>query len=236
VVDRNCRDRLADTITRYANEEMTAFAFDEAIQTIGCASSDATVNFVVGALWFHYDDCKDHMAGLSKPEWDYFQRLILLLRSDSEIEYQSRRRWSVRQPLAMLALAGFATCIAWLGFGEQVIAVAFAFGPISLLLAYWRRRSEGKPTQEELGLTPFASFAELRSVRKGTTAFSKRRYPADAKIRNVHGRLGMFAAHLNGVVLWWFASPLVLLFQALPEREQKVRVRLTSVGTTCGQG
>ncbi|MHB0961093.1 MAG: hypothetical protein ACYC0X_21805 [Pirellulaceae bacterium] len=61
------------------DEALTAFAFDDEITEIGTATADGTVHFVVDSLWYHYDDCRDHLAGLSKQEWDYFQRLVLLL-------------------------------------------------------------------------------------------------------------------------------------------------------------
>lgn len=32
------------------------------------ATADGTVQFVVDSLWYHHDDCTDHLAGLSKLE------------------------------------------------------------------------------------------------------------------------------------------------------------------------
>jgi hypothetical protein len=225
MIDPPSRSRLVNAINRYMDEEITAFAFDDEIHQIGHATKDATVDFVVSSLWYHYDDCKDHLAGLAKEEWDYFQRLILLLESNAEIDFVSQRRWSVRQIVAAVALAGFGLCVAWLGGGWHLLAVSIAFGPISIGLSYWRRALAPQPTRPQLGLVPFSSFSELRAVRKAASGFAKRRYPRHARIRNVHGPLATMAAWMNLFILWSLGSPLVLLLQALPEKETTIRFR-----------
>ncbi len=224
-IDRQARNRLANVMRRYMDEALTAFAFDEEINDIRTATADNTVDFVIDSLWFHYDDCKDHLAGLSKPEWDYFQRLILLLESDGQIARVRRRRWSVRQMIAAAGLIAFGLCVIRVGVGWHLFGFAVLFGPLSILLAHWRDRSEGQPAEEQLRLAPFSSFAELRAARKAVTYFSKKQYPAGAATRMVHSRLMTTAVWLQTAVLWSFVSPLILLFQALPETETNIRIQ-----------
>jgi hypothetical protein len=224
-IDRQARNRLSNTIRRYTEEKLTAFAFDEEINEIRSATADDTVQFVVDSLWLHYDDCKDHLAGLSKPEWDYFQRLILLLESDAEIERVRQRYWSVRQLVAGMALIGFGLCVFRFGIGWHLFGFALFFGPVSMLLSYWRNRSERRQAEEQLRLAPFSSISELRVVRQSVSGFSKRRYPAGAKIRRVHSRLMTMVVWLKTAVLWSFISPLILLFQTLPEKDTQTRIR-----------
>jgi hypothetical protein len=224
-IDRQARNRLANTIRRYMDETLTAFAFDEEINEVRKATSDDTVQFVVDSLWFHYDDCKDHLAGLSKSEWDYFQRLILLLESDAEIERVRQRQWSVRQVVAGVGVIGFGLCVWRFGIGWHLFGFALLFGPMSVLLSYWRNRLERRQVEERLRLAPFSSFSELRAVRKAVHGFSKKKYPASAKTRNVHSRLMTMAVWLQTVVLWSFVSPLILLFQTLPEKGIHTRIR-----------
>ena len=95
-VDRAQRDGLANTIRQFLREQSTAFEFDEALDDYR-SSTDPTVRFVTNAAWLHYDDCDDHIVTLSKREWDYFQRLLLLLESDGQIAMTSTRRWSWTQ-------------------------------------------------------------------------------------------------------------------------------------------
>ena len=223
-IDRRARNHLANAIRRYADEAITAFAFDEEINEIRSATTDGTVQFVVHSLWYHYDDCKDHLAGLTKQEWDYFQRLILLLESDAELEHVRQRRWSVRQVIAGMGLIGFGLCVYRFGIGWHLFGFALLFGPLSMLLSFWRDRADKRQAEERLRLAPFSSVSELRSIRRAVPAFSKRRYPAGAEIRRVHSRLMTMAVWFQTAVFRSFVSPLVLLFQTMPEKSAYTRI------------
>ena len=92
------RDRLVEVIIRYLNEELTAFKLDEALSEIGVRTKDETVKQVVNLFWYHYDDVEDHKVVASKEEWDYFQRLLLILKSDAKIVQETgKRKWTLRQ-------------------------------------------------------------------------------------------------------------------------------------------
>ena len=58
MVDRAARDKVISAFEAYLDDQITAFEFDDRLQEI--ASEDLTVNEVIHAAWFHYDDCKDH--------------------------------------------------------------------------------------------------------------------------------------------------------------------------------
>jgi hypothetical protein len=95
------RDRLAEVINRYLNEEVTAFKFDEQLSEIAAATKDETVQQVASLFWYHYDDVDDHKVVASKEEWDYFQRLLLILKSDSDIIAETgNRKWTARKAAA----------------------------------------------------------------------------------------------------------------------------------------
>jgi hypothetical protein len=225
VIDRANRDRLIETINRYLDESITAFEFDDEIDKIMCASADPTVTYVRTALWYYYDDCKDHKVVLSKEEWDYFQRLILLLRSDSHVETVARKMWSVRQVVATFALAGFGYCVSKVGIGSQLLVVAIPFGVISMLLSRWRRRRVVIPTKKEVSLVPFSSVPELRTVHRAVPDFCKRKYPSHLKTRSIRGPLLRFMTLLPSYIAWLLLSPVVLFVQLFPETEQKTFVR-----------
>jgi len=226
-IDRAARVRLARVIRLFTDETITAFAFDEEIHAIRAATADKTVRFIVDQLWFHYDDVQDHLATLSKSEWDYFQRLLLILESQAVIERVHRRRWTARQIVAALAFAGFAAWAWRSGLGWHLLGLAIPFGPISLLLASWRKRADRRDPRE-LHRAPFASFAELRAVRESAPQFAKQRYPGREVVREIHSPLVSALAHGNAVALWSLASPVILLCQALPEKETQIRVHCPS--------
>jgi len=96
---------------------------------------------------------------------------------------------------------------------------------VSILLSHWRSRSERRHAQERLRLAPFSTFSELRAIRRAVTGFSKKKYPASAKPRRVHSRLMTMAVWFQTAVLWSFMSPLILLFQSLPEKDIHIRIR-----------
>lgn len=221
IVDRRQRDALAAVIRRFLNEEITAFAFDE--QLIGFHdSSDNVVRFVAGALWYHYDDCTDHLAALSKAEWDYFQRLLLLLESDYDIETVGVRRWSPTQLLALMALMGFGWVAISLGWGTHLLAVAMPFGVVSIAISWFRRHATAATGPYDPLVFPFAGFADLRAAYE-KVAFKKVRYPRHLASRRMRSPLLTKTIELKGYVVWLMLSPIVLLFQTLPIRETQTR-------------
>lgn len=221
-VDRAARTRLADAIRRYLDEQTSAFQFDEVVQEYQ-DSPDTAVRLVAQAVWCHYDDCVDHRAGLSKPEWDYFQRLLLLLDSESQVEVQRVRRWSWTQLLALACLAGLGWCVWQFGWGFHLVAYLVPCGLVSMALAFLRGRR--KPGPYDRVLTPFASFAELNAAYRTAAGFVKKRFPRTMQVRQVHSKVAMLGVWLNGLALWTLVSPIILLAQVLPQKESTTRVR-----------
>jgi len=106
IVDRAARDKAADLLDRYLREEIGASDLDEGLQKVDDETEDPTLGHVILQLWFFYDDFLDHKVVAEKEQWDFLQRLLLLLRSDGTIEERSTRRWTIRQGLALLGIAG----------------------------------------------------------------------------------------------------------------------------------
>ena len=220
IVDRKSRDALIAAINRYLDGETTAFKFDDEIFRID--SQDPTISHAVSQLWFFYDDCKDHKVQLSKEGWDYIQRLILLLQSDAQIEFSTRRRRDFTQLVALAALILFVYEAYWLGWGRQLLALAIPFGLVSIGISWWRDR---KPKDKnQIALMPFSSVSELLPVRRSVQNFRKRKYPLGMKPFKIRSRLADFAILLQSYAVWAMFSPLLLIFQALPIKETDTRV------------
>ena len=221
IVDRKARDIVAAEVRRFLNGETTAFAFDHAIYDV--ESDDPTVRDVVYCLWHHYDDCKDHTVTLSKPEWNYFQRLLLILESDRQIESETTRTWRWSQLFAFVALLTFAVLVFQLGFGRHLLMVSIPFGVISMLIAYFRQRTQ-QPDSSFVALTPFATFAELWDTYRDVEGFQKQRFRrelTDAQIRSeAMNRIMMIPT----LIAWLIFAPLALLAQSLPERNSNTKV------------
>ena len=94
MIDRKARSEMCKAIRDYMAEGISAFELDDSLDCIAHDSRDSTVKFVTKLMWFHYDDCKDHKIVASKQEWDYFNRLLLLLESEAEADFvRVRTSW-----------------------------------------------------------------------------------------------------------------------------------------------
>lgn len=104
MVDRAQRKELATVVRQFLNEDVTAFEFDERLDEFR-NSPDSAARFVAQAVWFHDDDFDGHLVALATPEWDCFQRLLLLLESSRCVQTKISRRWSLSQRIAFLRAA-----------------------------------------------------------------------------------------------------------------------------------
>lgn len=225
MVDRTARNRLADAIEAFLSEDIGAFEFDDRIFNVADDTDDETVQEVAHLLWFHYDDCKDHKAGLSQVEWDYFQRLLLLLRSDAALATDREREWSWRQAIASSAIVAFFGGMLLLGFGWQLLLITVPLGAVSMLLSRWPTAAAESDTDDDfVRLTPYSSVAEMLAVHRTVPAFRKRRYPSVMGERRIRGPVANGFIWLYSGVMWLVFSPIVLLFQALPGARSTSRV------------
>jgi hypothetical protein len=219
------RDRLAEVIKRYLNEELTAFKFDEQLSQIAAATKDETVEQVANLFWCHYDDIDDHKVVASKEEWDYFQRLLLILKSEADIVSESgTRNWTVRQAVAAGSLAIFVVVLVKTGFGSHLFLATAPLGLVSMLLWHWRSWAEARRQHEQAAMLPFGSLPELLSMRRNVGSFIKARYPMHLGSRQIRGPVGAAANWLHFALGLLFFSPVALMFQTLPEKEQRLKV------------
>ncbi len=214
MIDRAARDRVISEFEAYLDEQITAFEFDDRLQEID--SEDRTVNEVIRAAWFHYDDCKNHKVCLSKPEWDYFQRLLLILASDAELSSSHSRRWSWDHLIAWLALAAFVGIAVVLGWGWHLTLWAVPFGIVSILISIYRRRREPEFEPREVACTPFESLSQISWLRRQFPRFQKRKYRAEIGGRKIRSKGEESFYRAFSYCYWLVFSPLVLLFQGFP--------------------
>jgi hypothetical protein len=221
-LDRSSRDQLADLIERYLDEQITAFAFDEKILEIADGTVDQTVRHVGNLLWYYYDDCTDHKVVLSKQDWDLFQRLLLLLRSDGELKAEARYLWSFTQAAAGIALAAFVGYGLAVGFQIAYLIFLIPLAATSRLLSHFR----GEPSlaADEMAIFPFASVGQVRNLRRKMIRFSKRPYPGNLESRTIRDAADDFLATAQMNLMWFVNAPLVLAWQMFPTRTKTFRV------------
>jgi hypothetical protein len=222
--DRNGRDRLAACIERYLSDEITAFQFDEEIHEIGQRSIDATVFHVANLLWYHYDDCVDHKVVLSKEQWDYFQRLVFLLRSEAHLTVERKKHFSFAQLIAAACLAGFGYCAAMLGLGQHLLLVAVAFGLPSIGISFWRNSILQKSQNYDIHLIPFSSICQVAGIHRSLASFRKRQFPRGLASRRIRDPRDIPTGAIARYAAWFLLSPIVLCYQMSPVVETTTRV------------
>jgi hypothetical protein len=214
MIDREARNDLAALIRRYLAEEIKAFDLDEQLERFR-DSDDSGVRFVATTMWFHYDDCNDHFVVASKPEWDYFQRLLLLLESNSTVTHERHRQWSISQIFAGLL---FAACV-WIaikfGVGSHLLVFFVPFGIASIILARYRRPVIAEGPFDAI-VTPFASIGDLRIAYESAGTFRKRHFPRQIERRLIRSPLmsAFWTCHMY--VVWAIVAPVPLLLQCAP--------------------
>ena len=218
---------MEEAIRSYMGERLTAFEFHEALTDICGKTDDKTVQHIGRLLWFLYDDITDHKIVASHEEWDYFNRIALLLQSGAELEGTiTRRRWSWQNGVAAMAFIGFICAAIHFGWGDHLLIVAIPFGVVSMLLSYWANRSEKPPSRIEVALTPFPSMASLLAVRRAVTHFSRKKYPSNLRSRTIRSPIAGKIMLLPIKLMWLLFAPIPLLFQMIPLTETTTRIKM----------
>lgn len=231
MIDRQAREKMAVAVRDYMNEKMTAFDFDEELIKIMNPTTDKTVQWVGQQLWYYYDDCKDHKIVATKEEWDYFNRLLLLLDSDGEMELTKKIRWHFSQVIAATCLALFTYIVIRVGMDVALLVFVPPFGIVSMIMAWINRRQERKNISAiEASIVPFHSIKSLLSVRRTVPDFVKARYPkiiSSRKVRSIiAAKLMLIPSIFPSILIWMLVAPIILFFQMLPGKKYEIRIKM----------
>ena len=227
MVDRTVRDRLAAVIEGFLSGDISSFEFADHID-VADETDDETAHEIGGLLWYHFDDIsRDHKTDLSPLEWDYFQRLLLLLRSDAILMTSYSHRWTWRQAVALAAIVVFVVGVFLLGFGWQLLLLSIPLGALSMGLSRWAtEEAKVDPDDDFVRLTPYASVAEMLVVRRSVPSFHKQRYPSMMGSQQIQGFVANGFMWVYVGSMWLVFSPIVLLFQTVPPVQGASRVVL----------
>lgn len=213
------RQQLAILIRQYLNRQISSFRFDANLDPFWAQAEDQTVRKIARSLWFHYDDLKNRMVRLSREQWNYMQRLLLILHTPAHIIQTVDPASPVRQLGAAIGLIVF-FATATRGSGLLLLTVYFLLAPLAFWLSFQRRQKRRQATP----LTPFASLAELRAAYRCAAGFKKVQYPQYLKSpprRKIWDRSII-------ELPWWtmsvFFSPLALISHLWPEWRSEVRI------------
>ncbi len=217
------RDALATLIRAFLSSEITAFELDEGLDAFD-DSDDPVIQHVATTVWCLYDDFEDHEVCVSKAEWDYLQRLLLVLESGCRVETHSERRWSFKQWIAAVSLCVFAYCAVQMGWGTHLFLLAVPFGLISMALSCWQQRTDSDVDPYQQSIVPFASFSDLATAYR-SSRFRKIPYPRQLETRTIRSPLMNRFRQLYFYTLWLILSQIPLLFQLLPKNRGWTRIQ-----------
>ncbi|MAX36757.1 MAG: hypothetical protein CME33_09360 [Gimesia sp.] len=217
------RESLAELIQSFLASDITAFVFDEKLDAYR-ESDDPVIRHVVDAVWYYYDDCDDHLVCFSKQEWDYFQRLLLVLSSDCRVEAKSQRRWSGKQLIAALSLCTFAYFAIQSGWGQHLLILSIPFGVISIAISFWHSHDASLPDPYAPIIFPFATFSDL-AIAYRSSGFRKTPYPKHIGTRTIRSPFMTAFGQFYTYTMWLILAPFPLLFQAFPTTQTETRIR-----------
>ncbi|WP_189517308.1 hypothetical protein [Cerasicoccus arenae] len=177
---------------------------------------------IILSCWYFYDDCKDHLINVQKPEWDYLQRSLLILHSDAEFatDFEEHKYdWSWLHTIALIASISFIGTGLFLGWGWHLLLVAVPFGAISMFIAQYRSQNRTAFYHNNPACYPFSDVAQIRLLYRQIKCFKKRPYRSEIAQRTIRTdcerRLMLIPAYFT----WLISGPLVLLFQGLPSSQ-----------------
>jgi hypothetical protein len=229
MVDRPSREQMIEAIQSYMDEMILSDQLDNMIGEITAGTQDATVKTVGLAVWGLYDDLQDHLVVASKEQWDYLNRLLLLLRSDAEATVV-RERFRLMHGAPLLAVGAYLCLIASTRFSiEGILGWAVPFGLVSMAFAWLRRRWAVKHAQKP-PTTPFPTLSCLLAVRRSVEHFERKHYPRALAGRRLRSRVNEALLWTMWIPGWLIFSPIVLLAQALPHREIRLAPSIAASG------
>jgi hypothetical protein len=225
MTNRTDRDLLISLLNQYISEEITAFELDEYLTELSYNTNDKTVKIVSNFMWHFYDDVKDHTIVASKEEWDLFQRLVLLLESDEELIEMISKKYTIRQMLSLGLLCIF--FYAWWKFGYnlKLLITSMLLGGFSIIISAWKEKEEQGKDDIIREIFPFENLHHLMKTRKKITGFKKKKYNRRLRRKSIRNPSMDMFMHLINMLAWLVYSPIVLLFQSMPEKETRVKTK-----------
>ena len=229
-IDREGRDRMADALDSFLNRVMDSCELDERINAITSNSSDPTLGFVALEIDTIADDSELDIAYLDRVEWNHLYRLLLLLRSNGQVDLDKHWRWTAVQFLAT-PLAGFYIALLFMGGGDALILSA----PLSLVLlpcAFYMVARQERDADGTIAVKPFASMSEIMKARRSVPDFKKVAYSKRLLNDCPEPRCGIvafclqwfFFAVLTIPIMVIFMPPLLFFVLAFPYTQTKSRV------------
>ncbi len=219
------RNELIQCINEYLDGKIQSFEFDEKLGVFS-DSKDSTVNHIVHELWFFYDDLVDHHVCADKSNWDYWQRLILILASGVEIEegndIETTDNNGLSKIFALISLAVYGYLI--LTQSESRSFWKFVLWIVSIVICY-EQQSDEPTVVPRPDCYPFSNYSEIRKAVRLSGNSKKKKFPREIEGRRIREKSSEIVAYLAFLVGLFYFSPIFLLIQVFQPNAKIYTVR-----------
>lgn len=183
IVDREARDRVVLKIRDALAQKSDPFDFCyDILQEVG-KTADSTVHQICRWIFFYVDHVEWDIRALTRPQWNLWQRWLLILTADAYLDVTERKVWTNSQSLTLLCLMILVVGTLSLGWSGWTVCFWIGVGLLHEILvrSLAQRQAASQPPVDPIdeALWPFASFSELVAVRRSVPGFLKQKYPAD---------------------------------------------------------
>lgn len=175
-IDRVKRDLMADALRCFIRGDIKSYAFMKRLDAICDDTDDRVLVELPRLVWALHDDVYDRPAYLSKQEWAYAQRVLLLLESDAVPVVEEIPFATPRVITAMLIAASGAAAMGCIGIALTVSSFYAVHTYLLCLLVIFASHRLNKLDSKQESLQPFSSLMELHAIRKCTPRFVREPY------------------------------------------------------------
>ena len=184
MIDRDARNRLLQGIDDYMDEKISPDDFDHLLHDeIASQTKDEVIQEVDCMLFESYEDIGTNRLQSDCAYWKFFNRLRLLLISDTECRYECQSRpffsyhWGLLPILAWVTLAIVSLCLQSLTIFLVCGIPLYFVCAVAFFISIIFSKTSGSEPNFLYAQYPFESFADLLALRRSVPDFASKRFP-----------------------------------------------------------
>jgi hypothetical protein len=219
------REAAAMMIRAWLDGQCSELDVSTGLESLLESKHDPAIAIAYETFWCGESDQRLSPGSLTKPIWDYWQRILLLLDSDCRIVEEKTVWRSWTQAVAAVTLIGFLFVVARFGWGLHLFAFAMPFGVISIILSRLRSKLIPEPLVMEQIIEPFRTIADLEYAYRNRKTFEKQKYRGWIADRQLRARSTEWPdiSIWPAFIIWMMFAPLPLAFQMFPVSQTQTR-------------
>lgn len=225
------RNRFIQLTNDYLDGKVAESDFFEKIDDFEEKSHDFTVSRVAGDIIGLDIGTENSDATTTKEDWDYFQRLLLILSSGSEFEDNDKSVEPYNLGTFLIAITSivlYFICIFQLHFSWILCNIVIS---LIIILLVKLADFESSTTIKRPDCYPFDNLSEIRKAVQLSGSFRKRKFKGDADNRKESNKtLSILEKAFGYAMLILLAPILILIYIQFIYKTPKIRFPATERG------